>query len=304
MIVSNLCSNEVMSAQAEYAIDADAVPELRAPAHRVIVIERRRGWRMIDFKEILPYRDLFRLLVWRDVKARYSQSALGVGWAVVQPLATMLVFTIVFGLLARVASDGMPYALFSLAALAPWTYFSNALISGSESLITAAPVMSKVYFPRLLLPLAPLAAKLLDFGISLLMLGGLMAWYGVAPTWQALWLPLPMLIMLAAAAGLTLWLSALAVQYRDVKHALGFSVQLMMYASPVVYSASAVPERFRLFYALNPMVGVIESFRAMLLGAHPVPWDQLAVGGATALAALMSGCLYFRRREPLFADVA
>ncbi len=270
----------------------------------ITVIEPRTGWQLVDWQELVAYRDLFRFLVWREVKVRYAQSAIGIGWAIIQPLFSMVVFSIVFGRLAKVSSDGVPYALFSFAALVPWTYFSNALVDGANSLVSNASMLSKVYFPRLLMPLSSVIAKLVDFAIAMTILAALMMWYGHPPTWGALALPLLVFLMMLTAAGLGLWLTALAVQYRDIKHAMNFVSQLLMYAAPVVYPASLIPEQYRLAYALNPMVGVIEGFRAALLGTNPMPWDLIAVGTASALTIALTGCLYFRSRERLFADVA
>jgi lipopolysaccharide transport system permease protein len=279
----------------------------------VTVIEPRSGWRLLDLSELVAYRDLFRFLIWRSIKVRYAQSAIGIGWAIIQPLFSMVVFTIIFGKLAKISSDGVPYAVFSFAALVPWTYFSNALTEGVNSLVSNANMLSKIYFPRLLLPLSAVAAKLLDFMIAGLILAGLMAWYGVAPTWGALLLPALILMMMVTAAGISLWLTAMAVQYRDVKHAMNFVVQILMYAAPVVYPTTLIPTSYaiggvtinpRLLYALNPMVGVIEGFRAALLGTTAMPWDLLAVGTASTIAIAFSGVLYFRNKERLFADVA
>jgi lipopolysaccharide transport system permease protein len=270
----------------------------------VTVIEPRSGWRLIDWKELREYRDLFRFLVWREIKVRYAQSAVGIGWAVIQPVCSMIVFTIIFGNLANVSSDGVPYAIFNLSALVPWTYFSNALIDGVNCLIGNANMLSKIYFPRVLMPMSAVAARLLDFFIGLILLGGLMAWYRIVPTWGVLLLPLFSALMVLAASGLSMWLTALAVQYRDVKHAMNFAVQLFMYAAPVVYPASLIPKQYQLLYALNPMVGVIEGFRAVLLGTRSIPWDFIGVGAASALAMTCFGLSYFRRRERLFADVA
>jgi lipopolysaccharide transport system permease protein len=278
-------------------------PKVGALTPQITIIEPRSGWRLVDWKELYDYRDLFYFLVWRSVKVRYAQSAIGIGWAVIQPLFSMLVFTVVFGKLAGVESDGAPYALFSFAALVPWTYFSNALTEGTNSLVSNANMLSKVYFPRLILPLSAVAAKLVDFAIALMLLAGLMAWYRVAPTYGVLMLPLLTLLMVLSAAGLGMWLTALAVQYRDVNYGIGFGVQLLMYAAPVVYPASLIPDRYQLLYALNPMVGVIEGFRSALLGTRPMPWDLLAVGAATATVFAVTGALYFRRREKVFADV-
>lgn len=267
------------------------------------VIEARSGWKLIDFHEIWRYRDLFYFLVWRDLKSRYAQTVLGVGWAVIQPVFSMIVFTVVFGKLAQVSSDGMPYAIFSFAALVPWTYFSGALSDATGSLVSASSLLSKVYFPRLIIPLTPVLGKLVDFGIALILLFGMMVWFHTTPTLWALLLPFLVLLMMLTAAGLGMWLTSLAIRYRDVRYAVGFAVQLLMYAAPVVYPASLIPERFRLLYGLNPMAGVIEGFRAALLGSRPMPWDLLAVGSATAILIAIGGALYFRRMERIFADL-
>lgn len=267
------------------------------------IIEAPSGWQLIDWRELWRYRDLFYFLVWRDIKTRYAQSILGVGWAVIQPLFTMIVFTIVFGNLAQISSDGVPYAIFSYTALVPWTYFSSALSAATSSLINASGMISKVYFPRLVIPLAPVLGKLVDFAIAMLILFALMLWFGFFPTIWTLTLPLLILLMMLTAAGLGMWLTALAVQYRDINYAMGFVIQLLMYAAPVVYPASNVPAQYRLLYGLNPMVGVIEGFRSALLGTNPMPWDFLLVGTLTALVIAISGALYFRRMERVFADV-
>jgi lipopolysaccharide transport system permease protein len=216
----------------------------------------------------------------------------------------MLVFTVIFGKFAAIQSDGVPYAIFSFVALVPWTYFSNALLEASNSLVNQAQMITKVYFPRVVLPLSAVLAKLIDFCIAMVMLLMMMAWYRVVPTWNVVFLPLLVLVMLTAAAGLGMWLTALAIHYRDVKHALSFITQLIMYSSPVVYSASIVPAKWQRVYAINPMVGVIEGFRAALLGTRPMPWDWIAVGSVSAAAMLLSGLLFFRHQERIFADVA
>lgn len=269
-----------------------------------LLIEPRSGWRSIDWRELYEYRDMFRFLTLRSIKTRYSQSVIGIGWAVIQPLFSMLVFTVVFGRLAKVSADGMPYALFSFAGLVPWTYFANALTDSTGSLITNAGMLNKVYFPRLILPLSAVAAKLVDFFIALVVLVALMAVYRVAPTRAVIAIPLLLLIMVFAAAGAGMWLTALAIQYRDISYAMNFFVQLLMYAAPVVYPASLVPARFRLVYAINPMVGVIEGFRSALLGTRAFPWTMVGLGAATSLFMVISGALYFRRKERIFADVA
>ncbi len=277
---------------------------MKIQSQQELVIEPRSGWREIDWAELYHYRDMFRFLTMRSIKTRYSQSVIGIGWAIIQPLFSMLVFTVVFGKLAKVSSDGAPYALFSFTALVPWTYFAAALTDSTGSLISNAAMLSKVYFPRLILPLSAVTAKLVDFSIAMLMVFTLMAFYGVSPRASVLALPLLVVIMVVAAAGAGMWLTALAIQYRDVNYAMSFLVQLLMYAAPVVYPASLVPAPYRLIYALNPMVGVIEGFRAALLGTRAMPWAMIAAGAATASLLLVSGAFYFRRKERMFADVA
>ncbi|MBN1668067.1 MAG: ABC transporter permease [Anaerolineales bacterium] len=273
------------------------------PAIDLTVIEPPRGWQLVDWRELWQYRDLFRFLVWRDVKTRYAQSILGVGWAVIQPVFSMIVFTIVFGRLARVNSDGVPYAIFNYTAMVPWTYFSSSLSAATGSLISSSSMLTKVYFPRLVIPFAPVLAKLVDFGIAFLILIGMMVFYRMVPNWNALALPLLVLLMMLTASGMGMWLTALSVQYRDINYAMSFVIQLLMYAAPVVYPTSNVPEQFRIFYALNPMVGVIEGFRAALLGTIPMPWDWIGVGTGVAIVIMLSGIFYFRRMERIFADV-
>jgi lipopolysaccharide transport system permease protein len=248
---------------------------------------------LIDWRELRQYRDLFYFLVWRDIKTRYAQSVLGVGWAVIQPVFSMIVFTIVFGRLAQVDSDGVPYAIFSFTALVPWTYFSGALTGASGSLTSASNMITKVYFPRLVIPFAPVLGKLVDFAIAMLLLFGMMAWFRILPTAGVLFLPALILLMMATSAGMGMWLTALSVQYRDINYAM----------APVVYPASAVPEQFRLLYSLFPMAGVIEGFRSALLGTNPMPWDMIGVGAVSALIIFISGAAYFRRMERIFADV-
>lgn len=268
------------------------------------IIEPRTGWQPIDWKELWQYKDLFYFLVWRDVKTRYAQSVLGIGWAVIQPVFSMIVFTIVFGKLARINSDGVPYAIFSYTALVPWTYFSGALTSSSGSLLSASGMMTKVYFPRLVIPLSPVISKLVDFTIAFIILLGMMAFFGFYPTIQMIYIPLLVLLMMLTASGMGMWLTAMAIQYRDIKYAMSFFVQLLMYGAPVVYPASNVPEQFRLLYGCFPMAGVIEGFRSILLQTNPIPWDLIGVGSLVASLLFISGAFYFRRMEQYFADVA
>ncbi|TWT33784.1 Teichoic acid translocation permease protein TagG [Posidoniimonas corsicana] len=298
-------STDVLAAATDLESEPPApAGDLVAVSEFVTVIERRSGWRLLDWKELHAYRDLFRFLVWRQVKVRYAQSAIGIGWAIIQPVFSMLLFTVVFGKLAKVSSDGVPYALFSFAALVPWTYFSNALTDGVNSLVSEANMLRKVYFPRILMPLSAVAAKLVDFTIAMVCLALLMAAFQHLPPWQCVFVPLLVVLMVVTAAAVSIWLTALAIQYRDIKHAMTFVVQLAMYASPVVYPTSLIPDQYRLLYAINPMVGVIEGFRAGLLGTQPMPWSLIAIGAAVASALLLTGLAYFRSKERVFADVA
>ena len=272
-------------------------------SEQIRIIEPRPGWRAIDLRELWEYRDLFYLLVWRDIKVRYAQSVLGIGWAVIQPFFMMIVFTIIFGRLVKVSSDGAAYPIFSYTALVPWIYFSTALTGATGSLFRGSAMLSKVYFPRLIFPLSLVLSRLVDFLIALLLLFGLMAWFRTSPTIWVLTLPLLILLMMLTASGIGMWLTALAIQYRDVNYGIGFVLQLAMYASPVAYPASLIPDQYRLLYALNPMTGVIEGFRSALLATNPMPWDLLLMGGAVASVLFISGALYFRRMERTFADV-
>lgn len=267
------------------------------------IIEPSKGWKLIDFQELWRYKDLLYFLTVRGIKARYAQSILGIGWAIIQPLFTTLVFTVVFGGLAKVDSDGMPYILFSYLALWPWNYFSGTLNESANSLVANAGMITKVYFPRLILPLAAIFSKLLDFIISFVVLLGLLIYFQVLPGWQVVFLPLLLIQLLACSLGIGMILSAMAVQYRDVKYALGFIVQLLLYGAPVVYSTTAVPEQYQFLYSLNPMVGVIEGFRAMFLN-RSMSWEWIWPGAIVAGMMFVFGLFYFRRMEKVFADVA
>ena len=269
-----------------------------------VVRKPRPGWQTIDLDELWRYRDLYYFLVWRGIKVRYVQSILGLGWAIAQPVLTMIVFTLIFGRLVSVGSDGVPYAIFSYTALVPWIYFSGSVSEATHSLTGETNLLNKVYFPRLLIPLVAVSGRLIDFGIAITVLFGLMVWYQVVPSVSVLVLPFLILLMVITATGLGMWLTALAILYRDVQYGLQFGVHLMMYLTPVVYPVSLVPEQFRLFYAINPMTGVVEGFRSALLGTNPMPWDLLAVSSVTAVLILIFGAQYFRRTELIFADVA
>lgn len=262
-------------------------------------------WPRIDMRELWRYRGLFFFLVWRDVKVRYAQTVLGAGWAILQPLLTMVVFSAIFGGFAEIPSDGVPYPVFSLAALVPWTYFSTALAGSSNSLVANSNLITKVYFPRLVVPFASVLASLVDFAIGFVMLLLVMAGYGMFPSLDALVvLPLLVLGMMLVAGGVGCWLAALNVQYRDVKYVVPFLVQVWMYASPIVYPMSMVPERFRPIYALNPMAGVIEGFRAVLLGTGAVSYSLIFFSLGMGVVLFVTGAFYFRRMERVFADVA
>lgn len=275
-----------------------------AAAPTMVIIEPRRGWHWIQWREILEYRDLLYFLVLRDVTILYKQTVLGIAWAVLTPFFSMVVFSVIFGRLLGVPSDGVPYPVFSFAALLPWTYFANSLTGATGSLIAGTGLFTKVYFPRIFIPLVPVLSKLVDFAIAGALLAILMFWYGITPSLNVVFLPLPILLMILTASGIGMGLAALAIQFRDVRHAMGFVVTLLQYAAPVVWPVSKVPEELRLWYGLYPMAGVIEGFRAGLLQTGPMPWDLLGMGSLTAIACFVAGGMYFRRTERLFADVA
>jgi lipopolysaccharide transport system permease protein len=266
------------------------------------VIRPTRGWAPLRLGELWAYRELLYFLTWRDVKVRYRQTALGAAWAVIQPLFTMVVFSLFFGRLAQVPSDGLPYPAFSYAALLPWSYFAGALSQSSNSLVGSAHLISKVYFPRLVMPLAAVLAGLLDLAIAFVVLLGLMAYYGIWPTPAVVLLPVFLVLATGTALGAGLWLSALNVAYRDVRHAVPFLTQAWFFATPVAYPSSLLPEPWRTLYGVNPMVGVVEGFRWALLGSAP-PGRLLVVSVLAAGALLAGGLLYFRRMERSFADV-
>ncbi len=270
----------------------------------ITIIQPTKGWQVIDIKELWHYRDLLYFLVVRAIKAKYAQSVLGVGWAILQPLVNTLVFTVIFGKLAKLDSDGVPYILFSFAAMIPWTYFSNILTESSNSLVSNRNMLSKVYFPRLVLPLSAVFSKLLDFSIGFIVMIGLFIFYRFIPSWNILFFPVLLAILVMTSLGAGMILSAMAVQYRDVQYAMGFLVRLLMYAVPVVYSISIIPEEYLYLYALNPMVGVIEGMRAAFLGTKPMPWDLIGIGAGVSVLLFLFGAFYFRKMEKTFADIA
>jgi len=276
----------------------------RAISAPTIVIEARSDWRLFDWREIVQYRDLLYFMTLRDITVLYKQTVLGVLWAVINPLFSMVVFTIVFGMLLKVPSDGRPYALFSFAALLPWSYFSGSLTGATNSLVQSSNLFTKVYFPRIFIPFVPMFSKLVDFGIAFVMLALLMAWYRVVPSINIVFLPVLMVLMILTSAGIGMFLSAMAIQYRDIRHTMNFMIQILMYAAPVVWPVSKIPHDLRLWYGLYPMAGVIEGFRAALLNTGPMPWDMIGMGSITAVMSFLLGALYFRRTERFFADVA
>ena len=275
---------------------------LAAPAP-VIVIQPSKGLVSLKLKELWEYRELLFFLTWRDIKIRYKQTVLGAAWAVLQPLMTMVIFTIFFGRLAKIPSDGIPYPLFAYCALLPWQLFARALTESSNSLVANQRLITKVYFPRLVIPISAVMAGLVDFGISFVVLLGMMVYYGFGPTLAVLALPLFLLLAIATALAAGLWFSALNVQYRDVRHTMPFLVQFWLFATPIAYPSSLVPEKWQILYGLNPMVGVVEGFRWALLG-KPGGLGPMVVVSALAVGVfLLAGLVYFRNMEKTFADV-
>ncbi len=268
-----------------------------------ITIRPRRGLIDLDLAAVWEYRELLYFLVWRDVKVRYKQTFIGAAWAIFQPAMTMVIFTVVFGNLARVPSDGLPYPVFAYTALVPWTYFSQALSRCGTGLVSNANLITKVYFPRLIIPIADVITPAVDFLFAFMLLLGMIAWFGIAPTYGLLAIPLFLFMAMVTALAVGLWLSPLNVRYRDVGHTIPFVIQFWMFASPVVYPVSLVPEPWRLIYSLNPMVGVIEGFRWGLLGKENPDFLSIVVSVATVLVLLAGGLVFFKRMERTFADV-
>ena len=268
----------------------------------VTVIEPAIGWKFPDFKELLAYRDLFYFLVWRDIKVLYAQTVLGFSWAILNPLVQIIIFSIIFGKVANIPTDGIPYVLFSTVAIIPWTYMSESMSTSSQSLVTGQNLLGKVYFPRIIFPLTSVLAKLVDFSISIMLVVAVMFYYQVSPTWNLVYLPLLVLLMMIVPTGVGLWLSALAIRYRDVKFAMPFIIRMLIYSAPILYTASAIPDQYRFLYSLNPLVAVIEGYRACLLGM-PMPWEFILPGALVAVLVLIFGAIYFRRMERVFVDV-
>jgi len=256
-----------------------------------------------NLTEVWKYRDLLFMLIWRDVSVRYKQSIVGIGWAVIQPVMTMIIFSVIFGKLAKLPSDGIPYPIFTYCALLPWNYFSRSLSDSSDSLVASANLITKVYFPRLILPLSKVLAALIDFGVAFVILLGMMVWYQITPSYGLLLLPFFLLIAMLSALGMGLWLTALNVRYRDVKFVVPFITQFWMYASPVAYSTSLIPEKWQWLYGLNPMVGVIEGFRWALLGKAAPNAAMMTVSCAVIGIIFLLGLYYFSSVEQTFADL-
>jgi lipopolysaccharide transport system permease protein len=266
-------------------------------------IEPSRSWVSLKLHELWEYRELLFFFVWRDIKVRYKQTVIGAGWAIIQPFFTMVVFSLFFGKLAKMPSNGLPYPIFYYSALLPWMYFANALSNATNTMVENQRVITKVYFPRLILPLAAVVSGLVDFAVAFTILIGMMLFYGIAPTWAVLLLPLLLLLAVMTALGVGLWLSALNAIYRDVRYAVPFFIQFWMFASPVAYPSSLVPGRWQWLYGLNPMAGVIEGFRWALTGQGQPPGPVLLASAAAVLLLLVGGLIYFRKMEGTIADV-
>jgi lipopolysaccharide transport system permease protein len=275
----------------------DSVP---APT---IVITPPRGWISLNLGELWRYRDLLTLMVWRDISSRYRQSLIGYGWAVLKPVLSMLIFTFIFGRVANFPSDGAPYAIFSFAALLPWMYFSGALSGVTNSVVSSQQLLTKVYFPRLVLPLANAAVGLAELAVQAVVLALLMIWYRFSPGWQILCVPAFVVMSVVVSLAFGLWLTALNVKYRDVGQIVPFLLQAWMWLCPIVYSSSMIPPKWRLLYGVNPMVGVIEGFRWSILGTSTPDWTMMAVSFSVVAAIFVSGLYYFRKAETTFADI-
>lgn len=269
-----------------------------------IRVKPSKGWVSLRLGDIWQYRELLYFLAWRDIKVRYKQTVIGAAWAIIQPFFTMVVFSLFFGGLAKVPSDDIPYPIFSYAALVPWTYFANSLSQSSNSVVSNTNLIKKVYFPRMVIPIANVVAGLVDFGLAFLMLLGMMLFFGITPTANVIWLPVLILLIVATSLGVGLWFAALNVQFRDVRYVIPFLVQFWLFATPIAYPSSLIEnETLRTLYGLNPMVGVVEGFRWALLGTDTAPGSYILLSAGVALVLMLSGAFYFRRMEKRFADV-
>lgn len=295
-MISNEPLKQSAALNASSPLATDDVPIIR--------IRPSSGWVSLKLGDLWEYRELLYFLTWRDVKVRYKQTVLGASWAIIQPFLTMVVFSLFFGKLAKVPSDGIPYPIFSYAALVPWTFFSRGLTQASNSLVGSANMIKKIYFPRLAMPIATVLGGVVDFILAFIVLLGMMLFYGIVPTVNALWLPFFLLVSAITTLGVSLWLSAMNVQFRDVRYIVPFITQFWMFATPIAYSSSLIQNPYlRLVYALNPMVGVVEGFRWCLLGTDTPPGMMVIVSTIVAVITLISGAYYFRRMEKTFADV-
>ena len=269
----------------------------------ILRIERSRGWVSLGLRDLWRYRELVYFFIWRDIKVRYKQTVLGGTWAIIQPLFTMLIFSVFFGRLAKVPSDSVPYPIFAFTALVPWTFFANGVSMSSTSLVSESNLVKKVYFPRLALPISKVLAGVVDFLLAFAMLVVLMVYYGIKPTYNVVWLPLFFFLALATSLGVSMWFSAMHVQFRDVQYAIPFLVQVWLFATPIAYPSSLLSEPWRTIYGINPMVGVVEGFRWALLRTHTAPGPIVFVSCLASMTLLVSGACYFRRLERNFADV-
>jgi lipopolysaccharide transport system permease protein len=269
----------------------------------LIVIKPSRGWISLKLHELWEYRELVYFLTWRDIKVRYKQTVLGAAWAIIQPFFTMVVFSLFFGKLAKIPSDGIPYPLFAYSALVPWTFFANGLNQSSNSLVGSANLITKVYFPRMVIPISSIISGILDFALAFIVLLGMMVSYGMVPTSNIILLPFLLLLAFITALGVGMWLSALNVQFRDVRYTLPFLTQFWLFATPIAYPSSLLAEPWRTIYGINPMAGVVEGFRWALLGTETSPGPIIVVSSMASIAVLISGAFYFRRMEKNFADV-
>lgn len=292
-----------MAVEMEEKIALPLAKSREAEPAPVLVIQPARGLLKINLKELWDYRELLYFLTWRDIKVRYKQTVLGAAWAILQPLLTMVVFTVFFGKLGKIPSDGLPYPIFSYCALLPWQLFAKALTDSSNSLVANQRLITKVYFPRLVIPISAVLSGLVDFAIAFVVLLGLMAYYRIYPGFEVVFLPLLMAMAIATALAVGLWLSALNVKYRDVRHTIPFLVQFWLFATPIAYPSSLVPEKWRLFYGLNPMAGVVEGFRWALLGQSGSFSPLILVSATVVGFLLVSGLIYFRNMEKTFADI-
>jgi lipopolysaccharide transport system permease protein len=269
----------------------------------VVRIEASPGWTSLGLKDLWEYRELLYFLIWRDIKVRYKETVLGAAWAILQPFFTMVIFTIFFGRLAKIPSDGMPYPIFAYTALVPWTFFANGLTQAVNSVVGGSNLIKKVYFPRLILPIAAVTSGIVDFVFAFVVLVGMALYYGIVPSWHVLMLPVFLVLVLIAALSVALWLSALNVQFRDIRYIAPFVVQVWLFATPIAYSSTLLAEPWRTIYGLNPMVGVVEGFRWALLGSGAGPSPMMLVSAVVCLVLLFGGAFYFRRVERTFADV-